>query len=214
MDHELVLYNLEDCPYCHLVRRKLDFLGFSYQVKTVPAQGEDRAELKALSGQSGVPFLVDGANKISDSSKILAYLDQTYGSQPMSGADLGIRTQVLGSYDEVRAKAIEAFKAVGFGLLTEIDVKKTMKTKLDLDMAPYGILGFCNPGYASKGIAAEPDLGLLLPCNVVIRESGAGKIEVVAAHPVKMFAPVGREDMMPLAKEVAELLKKAIATLA
>lgn len=210
---ELTLYHLADCPFCHLVRRKLDYLGLDYLAKSVDHEGSKRTELIEKTGQQAVPVLFDGEKSITDSLEIIAYLDQKYGPSELPGADYGIDTEVSGTYEEVLEKTVAAFKEVGFGLLTEIDVKATMKKKLDKDLDPYIILGFCNPNYAYHGITNEPDLGLLLPCNAIIRQVEAGKFKVSAAHPVKMFATVGRPDMLPMAKEVTDLLKKAINAL-
>jgi len=213
MESTLKLYQLADCPYCHLVRRKLDFLGVPYLAMPVPRKGEDRAELIKLSGQRAVPVLVDGETVLSDSKKIIDYLDEKFEGQEMSSGTYGIFTQVAGDAQTVYDKTVEALKAVGFGLLTEIDVAATMKKKINEDLDPYMILGFCNPKFAFHGISNEPDLGLLLPCNVIIREVEPGKFRVGAAHPVKMFLPVGRPDMLPLAEEVTGLMKKAIDSL-
>ena len=213
MESKIVLYQLEDCPYCHLVRRKLDFLDLNFTAVAVSHEGSERDEVRRISGQQAVPVLQDGDKTITGSQEIVAHLDAAYGPKELVSGDYGIRTEVSGDFESIYKQTIEAFKAVGFGLLTEIDVKATMKKKIDKDMAPYSILGFCNPNFAYQGLSAEPELGLLLPCNVVIREIGAGRYGVSAAHPVKMFAPVGRPEMLPLAEEVAELLKKAIESL-
>ena len=213
METSLSLYQLEDCPYCHLVRRKLDSLGLNFVAKSVPHEGSARKEVIQVSGGQVVPVLEDGAKVVVGSGEILRYLDEVYGPAPLEGGDYGIRTEVKGEFEAVYSQTIEAFKAVGFGLLTEIDVKATMKKKIDKDLSPYTILGFCNPNYAYKGLMEEPELGLLLPCNVVVRQLAPGHIAVSAAHPVKMFAPVGRPEMIPLAEEVTEKLKKAIESL-
>ncbi|MDT8447001.1 MAG: DUF302 domain-containing protein [bacterium] len=213
MNIKIFLYHIEDCPYCHLVRRKLDFLGLDYVSKAVPHEGAQRAELIEKTGQQAVPALIDGDKVITDSLEIIAYLDQAYGPVELPGGDYGMATEVAGEYDAVREKTIAALKEVGFGLLTEIDVKATMKKKLDKDLPPYGILGFCNPGFAYHGISNEPNMGLLLPCNVIVRELAPGRFLVSAAHPVKMFVPVGRPEMLGMAQEVTALLKKAIESL-
>ena len=209
----ITLFHKEDCPFCHLVRRKLDILGLPAMMIPVAAKGEDRAEVIEKTGQKGVPVLVDGDQTIVDSVKILEHLDQKYGPKEMPSNEYGIGTEVSGPFDQVREKTIAALKEVGFGLLTEINAQATIKAKIDKDMEPYSILGFCNPGYAFEGMSHEKDLGLLLPCNVIIREIGPDRFKVSAAHPVKMFQSVGRADMIPLALQVTGLLKKAIAAL-
>jgi len=209
----ITLYHLEDCPYCHLVRRKLEFLGLPALVIPVKPLGADRKELKEKTGQSSVPALIDEGQVLVDSSVILEYLDKKYGPVEMPSNDYGIAVELEGEFGAIREKTIAALKEVGFGLLTEIDAQATIKKKIDKDLEPYSILGFCNPGYAYHGMTNEKDIGLLLPCNVLIRELKPGRFKVTALHPVKMFQIVGRADMMPLAKEVTALLKQAIATL-
>jgi uncharacterized protein (DUF302 family) len=101
----------------------------------------------------------------------------------------------------------------GFGILTEIDVKATMKKKLDLDVAPYKILGACNPQFASQAIAAEPAIGALLPCNVVVRVDAAGKTVVELMDPLSVMKLVGRPEVETLATEVRRRLDLALGKL-
>ena len=102
---------------------------------------------------------------------------------------------------------------VGFGVLTEIDVAATMKKKLGLEMAPYRILGACNPLYASRAIAAEPQIGALLPCNVVVREDATGAVRVEVMDPNAVLTLVDRPDVAELASEVRGLLVQALERL-
>src|SRR5688500_6662504 len=97
-------------------------------------------------------------------------------------------------YEEALPKVKEAFKEQGFGTLTEIDVKATLKEKIDKDIEPYTILGTCNPNLAIQAIAIEPDIGLLLPCNVVVTER-AGKTLVMALDPQVMVTVPDREEL-------------------
>jgi len=214
MESMIKLYQLADCPYCHLVRRKLDFLAIPYVTLPVEHQGSDRAELIKVTGQQAVPALVDGDTVLSDSQKIIDYLDKKFGPKPLPAGNYGMFTEVSGEAEAVYDKTVAALKDVGFGLLTEINVAATMKKKINEDMDPYMILGFCNPKFAFEGISNEPDLGMLLPCNVIIRQVAPGKFSVGAAHPMKMFMPVGRPEMVPLAETVTGLLKKALDSLA
>lgn len=117
-------------------------------------------------------------------------------------------TTVSGDFDSVVAKVIEALKGEGFGVLTEIDVKATLKAKLDIDKRPYKILGACNPKLANQAIDAEPDIGLLLPCNVLVREAEDGTIVVGFMDPAAVLGLVGREELNSLGAEVRAKLER------
>jgi uncharacterized protein (DUF302 family) len=114
------------------------------------------------------------------------------------------------SYDEAIEKVTVELKKEGFGVLTEIDVKKTLKEKLDVDVPRYIILGACNPPFAHKALEAEPEVGLLLPCNVIVYESDDGLTNVAAINAQVMLSVVGRDDIEPIAQEVNERLKRVI----
>jgi uncharacterized protein (DUF302 family) len=115
------------------------------------------------------------------------------------------------------ADAVAAAKAAlgkeGFGVLTEIDVKATLKKKIDVDFRNYVILGACNPPLAHKSLSAEPGIGLLLPCNVVVTEEDDGTAVISAIDPVKQFVVVGRADVEPIAREVGEKLRRVVASI-
>ena len=115
------------------------------------------------------------------------------------------------------AEAIErvtaALKERGFGILTTIDVKATMKAKLDVDLRAYTILGACNPAFAYKALTAEDKIGTMLPCNVIVQETKPGEVEVSAVDPVASMQAVENERLIPIAGEVRELLRQAIASL-
>lgn len=116
-------------------------------------------------------------------------------------------------HDKAVEKVREVLAAEGFGVLTEIDVKATLKKKLDVDFRPYVILGACNPPLAYKTLQAEEQIGLMLPCNVVVQESdGEGSI-VAALNPLVAMKSVGNPDLEPTAKEVTEKLKRVIKAL-
>ena len=109
----------------------------------------------------------------------------------------------------------EALKTQGFGVLTEIDVKATLKEKLDIDFRPYLILGACNPPLAHRALTAELPIGLLLPCNVIVHEADdPGRSVVAALDPVVQLGVAGRKDLEPLAEEVRARLVKALEAVA
>ena len=127
--------------------------------------------------------------------------------------DYGIRTVFNGSMQEAEAAVTEALKEVGFGVLTRIDVAETLKKKIDLERRPYVILGACNPRYAAHAIEHEEEIGLLLPCNVIVYEDEQGQTVVSAIEPLRMFELVDRDDLRGIAGEVKALLQKAIDTI-
>jgi len=120
----------------------------------------------------------------------------------------GFTTQVNGSFDEAVSRVVEELQKEGFGVLTEIDVKAVLKKKLDLDKRPYKILGACNPVLANQALTAEPDIGLLLPCNVVVREEENGSITVAFMDPVAVLTLVQKEGIAELAGEVKAKLER------
>lgn len=117
------------------------------------------------------------------------------------------------SFDDAIARTTDALKAEGFGVLTEIDVKKTLKSKIDVDFRPYTILGACNPGFAHKALQAEDKIGTMLPCNVIVQEIAPGKIEVAAVDPVASMRAVDNSSLGGVAGPVRDKLKAVIATL-
>ena len=121
-----------------------------------------------------------------------------------------IRKEVNLTFDEALEKVTAELKKEGFGVLTEIDVKKTLKEKLDVDMMSYKILGACNPPFAHKALETDPEIGLLLPCNVIVYESESGQINVAAIDAQAMMQITGREDIEPLAMEVNSRLERVI----
>lgn len=113
------------------------------------------------------------------------------------------------SFDDARARTTEALKAQGFGVLTEIDVKATLKAKLDRDFRRYVILGACNPQLAHQALSAEVGIGLLLPCNVCVWEEEGGSV-VSIANPTTMFELVKREELQRVAHEADQRLRRAL----
>ena len=127
-----------------------------------------------------------------------------------TGSEYTIRTRIDLSYDEAVQKTREALKAHGFGVLTEIDVAKTMKEKIDVDFRPYVILGACNPRLAHRAFEAELEIGALLPCNVIVYEDNGGSV-VAAQDPEKMLSFVGNPALEPVAAEAAMAMRNVIA---
>ncbi len=125
---------------------------------------------------------------------------------------IGIRKSVKGSYDEVLARIPEALKAQGFGVLTRIDVKQTLKEKIGAEFRRYQILGACNPRYAHRALAAEPAIGALLPCSVAVWEEDDGSVTVNAVDPMQTVAAADPR-FQPIAAEVREGLVRALEAL-
>jgi len=121
--------------------------------------------------------------------------------------------RVDGTFDEVIDRVTEALKAEGFGVLTRIDVKETLKKKLDADFRRYVILGSCNPPYAYRALLAEDKIGLMLPCNVVVQETNDGGIEVSAIDPVASMLAVQNAALGEIAGAVQEKLRKVVQSL-
>ena len=117
------------------------------------------------------------------------------------------------TFEAAKEKVTEALKKEGFGVLTNIDVKKTLKKKLDVDFRPYEILGACNPHFAYKALSTEDKIGIMLPCNVIIEENKNGIIVVSAVDPIASMGAVENNSLEEIAKEVQQKLKRVINSL-
>jgi len=117
------------------------------------------------------------------------------------------------TFDEAIQKVTESLKEEGFGILTEIDIKATLKKKLDVDFYNYKILGACNPPFAYKALLAEDKIGTMLPCNVIVQEKEAGKVEVSAVNPAASMQAIENGELIDIANEIRARLQKVIKAL-
>lgn len=120
----------------------------------------------------------------------------------------GFSTVVDAPFDETKTRLLDALSTEGFGALMELDIKAVMKKKIDKDMLPYTIIGACNPGLASQAIEADPDIGLLLPCNVLVRENEDGRTTVAFMDPSAVLGLVGRDDVTKVGTDVKERMER------
>lgn len=117
---------------------------------------------------------------------------------------------VATSFDETISRVTEALKKQGFGVLTTIDVKQTLKSKIDVEFRPYTILGACNPHFAYKALQLESKIGTMLPCNVIVQQNPDATIEVSAVDPLASMQAIENPDLLEMATEVRNMLGKVI----
>ena len=117
------------------------------------------------------------------------------------------------SFEDTIKKVTDELKKEGFGILTNIDVRQTLKEKLDVDFRKYRILGACNPSFAYKALQSENKIGTMLPCNVVVQDLGNGRVEVAAIDPVASMQAVTNQDLGEIASQVQSKLKRVIDNL-
>lgn len=129
----------------------------------------------------------------------------------MATTGYGFGKTVACGFEETIQAVTAALQAEGFGVLSDIDVAATLKKKLDADMPPYRILGACNPALAQRAIAAEPSIGLLLPCNVLVRQVGEGQVSVEFMDTDAVLHLVGKPEVTALAAEVRQRLERVMA---
>jgi uncharacterized protein (DUF302 family) len=120
---------------------------------------------------------------------------------------------ISGSFDNAIQKVTESLKAEGFGILTEIDIKATLKKKLDVDFYNYKILGACNPHFAYQALVAEDKIGTMLPCNIIIQEKVTGQVEISAVDPVASMLAIENKELADIATEIRVRLQKVIKEL-
>jgi len=128
-------------------------------------------------------------------------------------SQLGIIVRLTTDYETALTQTIAALKVEGFGVLTEIDVKETLKKKLGVDYLPYKILGACNPPLAHRALTAAPEVGLLLPCNVTVRQLENGMVEVAMIDPLMMMGVINNTALKPIANEARERLERVTQAL-
>jgi uncharacterized protein (DUF302 family) len=126
---------------------------------------------------------------------------------------MGLTARVKAPFSATIGRVTEALKVEGFGVLTEIDVKETMKKKLGEEYTPYTILGACNPHIAHRALQIAPEIGLLLPCNVVVRQLDAEMTEVSIINPMDMMGIVGKPGLEPVASEAHTRLQRVVQAL-
>lgn len=124
-----------------------------------------------------------------------------------------INTTIDGPFDAAVSRVIDALKAEGFGVLTDIDIRATMKQKLNADFRDYRILGACNPPLAHRALEAEDKIGTMLPCNVIVQDAGNGRVEVAAIDPAVSMQSVGNPSLNDLAAEVRSKLESVVGGL-
>ncbi len=127
--------------------------------------------------------------------------------------DFGMRKVLRATYDEALTRVPEALKTEGFGVLTEIDIAATLKAKLGVDFRRYKIIGACNPPLAHRALTTELEIGLMLPCNVIVYEGDDGHAVVAAIDPVRTIASVGVPALTEIATTVRDKLQKVLAQL-
>ncbi len=212
----LKLYQREGCAASATVRRFLEQHGIAYQAVPVSKLGSERSEVLSLAGldHPEVPVLVDGSRAIQGSDAILEHLSKNQKTSFFGDPTYGLTKRLPNTkYGDAVGAVKAALATEGFGVLTEIDVRATLKKKIDVDFRNYVILGACNPPLAHQALTAEPGIGLLLACNVVVTEEDDGTAVVSAIDPVKMFSVLNRPDIEPLAKDVAQKLRRVLDAL-
>ena len=127
---------------------------------------------------------------------------------------LGMTVRLNTDFETAQSRTVDALKAEGFGVLTEVDVQATFRKKLDVDFRPYKILGACNPPLAHRALTAAPEAGLLLPCNVTVAQIDADTVEVSAVDPLVMLGVAANPDLTPIAEDARARLSRVIAALA
>lgn len=130
-----------------------------------------------------------------------------------TNTQLGFHIRLNTDFDAAVERVTAALKTEGFGVLTEIDVRDTLKKKIDVDVRPYKILGACNPALAHRALTAEPEVGLMLPCNVTVAQLENGEIDVAIVDPLAMLGVMANPEVQPVADEARAKLQRVAASL-
>ena len=131
----------------------------------------------------------------------------------MTNTSLGFHLHLNSDFETAVIQVTEALKQEGFGVLTEIDVRETLKKKINVEHRPYKILGACNPPLAYRALTVAPEVGLLLPCNVTVAANDAGGTDVAIIDPIAMLGVVQNDALTPIASEAREKLQRVAASL-
>jgi uncharacterized protein (DUF302 family)/glutaredoxin len=214
----ITLYQREECPFCQLVRKQLTLLGLNAALIQVEENGADRQQLIEVSGQKAVPVLVDDDEILTDSARILTYLQEKYGSgqaQPLPANTYHIKTQLNLPLDKAVQLTRDALLLEGFEILDETKRSENILRSLQKGRATDQVaISICHPEVAPELLSKEPELGLILPCKVVIRSENADHATVTTVNPVKLLTVVARDDLIPLAMKLKKHMDKAIQGLA
>ena len=224
----LELWQTEWCPASQRVRRRLTELGLSYTVHQVPARAEERDRLTQRTGETAIPVLVAGGEVVAGEAAIVRRpphraLPRAARRAPAAGHGGNGQPQATGAgmpttdhtyslttttelgFADAVGRVREELAADGFGVLCEIDVQATLKAKLGVDREPDLILGACNPTLAHQALEAEPELGVLLPCNVIVY-SQDGETHIAAVDAGRMLSIIGNAELTPVAAQVRSRL--------
>lgn len=228
----LQLWQAEWCPSSHRVRQRLTELGLDFTAHQVPASPEARQELVAATGASSIPVLADDGAIIVGEQPIRSHLDSHFPEPPgaiehqakaaraahqqqeshmpktQDGYTLATTTTAL-TFEDATARVREELAAEGFGILSEIDVQATLAQKLGVEQEPYVILGACNPPLAHAVLQLDPEVGALLPCNVIVYQRD-GQTHIAAIDAERMLAIVANDELSATASEVKRRLAAVI----
>lgn len=145
---------------------------------------------------------------------ILVLFAGTFMASAQDAQSLYLIANLEGTIETIEPEVRKALKSEKFGVITEIDMSKTLKEKIDADIMPYKILGVCHPGFAHEAIQAEENIGVFLPCKVILKQVEANRVEVVSVDPAQMMKMIGNPELDKTAGEVSQRLKKVMEKVA